>query len=87
MHQLKLYNLSSILSNFVLFIKRLEVFCYESAVLVFRPTWEDMIIAYSSLPGYASVRDHEKGTWFIQSLVEGKPQGADSLPPRSRQGR
>jgi hypothetical protein len=37
-----------------------------------------MIIAYSSLPGYASVRDHEKGTWFIQSLVEGKPQGADS---------
>lgn len=35
-----------------------------------RPTWEDMIIAYSSLPGYASVRDHEKGTWFIQSLVE-----------------
>jgi len=48
--------------------------------LVFRPTWEDMIIAYSSLPGYASVRDHEKGTWFIQSLVEGKPQGADSLP-------
>jgi hypothetical protein len=40
-----------------------------------------MIIAYSSLPGYASVRDHEKGTWFIQSLVEGKLQGADSLPP------
>ena len=29
-----------------------------------------MIIAYSSLPGYASVRDHEKGTWFIQSLVK-----------------
>jgi hypothetical protein len=49
--------------------------------LVFRPTWEDMIIAYSSLPGYASVRDHEKGTWFIQSLVEGKPQGADAPPP------
>lgn len=35
-----------------------------------RPTWEDMIIAYSTIPGYASQRDHEKGTWFIQSLVE-----------------
>jgi len=35
-----------------------------------RPTWEDMIIAYSTIPGYASIRDHEKGTWFVQSLVE-----------------
>ena len=35
-----------------------------------RPTWEDMIIAYSTIPGYTSIRDHEKGTWFIQSLVE-----------------
>ena len=35
-----------------------------------RPTWEDMIIAYSTIPGYTSMRDHEKGTWFIQSLVE-----------------
>ncbi len=35
-----------------------------------RPTWEDMIIAYSTIPGYASMRDHERGTWFIQSLVE-----------------
>ncbi|TRY69101.1 hypothetical protein TCAL_01435 [Tigriopus californicus] len=35
-----------------------------------RPTWEDMIIAYSTIPGYVSLRDHLKGTWFIQSLVE-----------------
>ena len=64
-----------------------------------RPTWEDMVIAYSTIPGqwplestqqcnvthivlecpymlpisspgYASLRDHDKGTWFIQSLVE-----------------
>jgi len=35
-----------------------------------RPTWEDMIIAYSTIPGYASLRDHDKGTWFVQSLVE-----------------
>jgi len=35
-----------------------------------RPTWEDMIIAYSTIPGYASLRDHYSGTWFIQSLVQ-----------------
>jgi len=35
-----------------------------------RPTWEDMIIAYSTIPGYASLRDHDRGTWFVQSLVE-----------------
>ena len=35
-----------------------------------RPTWEDMIIAYSTIPGFTSMRDHDKGTWFIQSLVE-----------------
>ena len=29
-----------------------------------------MIIAYSTIPGYASLRDHEHGTWFVQSLVE-----------------
>ncbi len=35
-----------------------------------RPTWEDMIIAYSSIPGYESLRDHDTGSWFIRSLVE-----------------
>ena len=35
-----------------------------------RPTWEDMIIAYSTIPGYASLRDHDRGTWFVQSLCE-----------------
>lgn len=35
-----------------------------------RPTWEDMVIAYSTIPGFTSLRDHEKGTWFIQALVE-----------------
>ena len=29
-----------------------------------------MIIAYSTIPGYVSQRDHETGTWFIQALVE-----------------
>jgi len=35
-----------------------------------RPNWEDMIIAYSTIPGFTSQRDHHSGTWFIQSLVE-----------------
>jgi len=35
-----------------------------------RPTWEDMIIAYSTIPGFTSQRDHHSGTWFIQALVE-----------------
>merc|ERR1711963_951111 len=39
-------------------------------ILILRPTWEDMIIAYSTIPGYASLRDHQHGTWFVQSLVE-----------------
>ena len=38
--------------------------------LIPRPTWEDMVIAYSTMPGYQSHREHDKGTWFIQSLVE-----------------
>jgi len=42
----------------------------ESSLSRARPTWEDMIIAYSTIPGYASLRDHDRGTWFVQSLVE-----------------
>ena len=30
-----------------------------------RPTWEDMIIAYSTIPGYASMRDHDKGITIL----------------------
>ncbi|CAB4061853.1 unnamed protein product [Lepeophtheirus salmonis] len=28
------------------------------------------IIAYSTIPGYVSIRDRESGTWFIQSLCQ-----------------
>jgi len=31
-------------------------------------SWEDMLIAHSTLPGYVANRDTLKGTWFIQSL-------------------
>lgn len=35
-----------------------------------RPTWEDMIIAYSTIPGFTSQRDHHSGTWFIQVPIK-----------------
>ena len=31
-------------------------FVLSTIILVLRPTWEDMIIAYSTIPGYASLR-------------------------------
>ena len=34
------------------------------------PTWEDMLIAYSTLPGYVANRDLFRGTWFIESLCQ-----------------
>ena len=42
----------------------------QGELAVASPTVEDMIIAYSTIPGYVSQRDHETGTWFIQALVE-----------------
>ena len=33
-------------------------------------TWEDMLIAYSTLPGYVSYRDVFRGTWFIESICK-----------------
>jgi len=34
------------------------------------PAWEDMLIAYATLPGFVSYRDHVRGTWFIESLCK-----------------
>ena len=34
------------------------------------PTWEDMIIVYSTIPGYVANRDTRDGSWFIQSFCE-----------------
>lgn len=31
-------------------------------------SWEDMIIAYATLPGYVANRDRYRGTWFIECL-------------------
>ena len=33
-----------------------------------RPTWEDMIIAYSTIPGFASIRDHDHGETLLCRL-------------------
>lgn len=34
------------------------------------PTYADFMIAYSTLPGFYSFRNTEKGAWFIRALVE-----------------
>lgn len=34
------------------------------------PTYADFMIAYSTLPGFYSFRNTEKGSWFIRSLVQ-----------------
>lgn len=34
------------------------------------PVYTDMLIAYSTIPGYASIRDEIFGTWFCQELVD-----------------
>lgn len=34
------------------------------------PTYADFMIAYSTLPGFYSFRNTEKGSWFISSLVQ-----------------
>lgn len=31
-------------------------------------SWEDMVVAYSTLPGYVANRDRYRGTWFVESL-------------------
>lgn len=31
-------------------------------------TWEDILVAYATLPGYVANRDRYRGTWFIESL-------------------
>ena len=33
-------------------------------------SWEDMVIAYSTIPGYATNRSTKDGSWFVQSLCE-----------------
>jgi len=34
------------------------------------PTWEDMLIAYATLPGYVANRDIYRGTWFVECICQ-----------------
>jgi len=34
------------------------------------PSWEDMLIAYATLPGYVANRDIYRGTWFVEALTQ-----------------
>lgn len=34
------------------------------------PSWEDMLIAYATLPGYVANRDIYRGTWFIECICQ-----------------
>ena len=34
------------------------------------PTWEDMLIAYATIPGFVANRNIFRGTWFIESMCE-----------------
>ena len=40
------------------------------SIFVQELSWEDILIAYSTLPGYVANRDCTKGTWFVQSLCK-----------------
>jgi caspase-like apoptosis-related cysteine protease len=33
-------------------------------------SWEDMVVAYATLPGYVANRDRYRGTWFVESLCK-----------------
>ncbi len=34
------------------------------------PTWEDMLIAYATVPGYVANRNINRGTWFVESICQ-----------------
>lgn len=43
------------------------------------PTWADILIAYSTIPGFYSWRNPSHGSWFIQKLVEVVNKYHDSM--------
>jgi len=34
------------------------------------PVWEDMLMIYSTIPGYVSIRNFEEGAWFVQCFCK-----------------
>ena len=43
------------------------------------PVWPDFMIVYSTIPGYYSWRERDKGSWFIQALTVIFNEYADSM--------
>eukprot|EP00794_Sanderia_malayensis_P018144 gene18144-19954_t len=46
-----------------------DSFCPSPPPVPAIPVESDFLVAYSSPPGYLSLRDKENGTWFIQNLM------------------
>lgn len=42
----------------------------DSATYFKIPTYADFLVAYSTIPGFYSFRNTEKGSWFIRALVQ-----------------
>ena len=45
-------------------------------------SWEDMIVAYATLPGYVANRDMFRGTWYIECVCKVFMENAHSLEIR-----
>ena len=45
-------------------------------------TWEDMVVAYATLPGYVANRDTYRGTWFVECLCKVFMENAHQLEVR-----
>ena len=56
---------------------RFKFFCSQK-----RPCWEDMLIVYSTIPGYIAMRDHYTGAWFVRCLCEEFSERAHDTPLR-----
>ena len=45
-------------------------------------SWEDIIIAYSTIRGYVANRDTTHGSWFVQSFCEVFKENANTFEIR-----
>ena len=34
------------------------------------PTWEDILVAYATIPGFVANRNRYRGTWFIELICK-----------------
>ena len=43
------------------------------------PTWEDILVAYATLPGFVANRNLYRGTWFIELICKVRIEDCDQL--------